>query len=170
MKKGNLYYLNGLTSTGKSSLLREMQARKSRIFYTLGFDLFEETLPEWCAADSRLYAQAIRAMYAAAKCLSDQGQEVFIDGLIMNIDGLEHHYEALKEIFAGYPLHIVSLTCAPEILRRRNLARGDRRENQSEEQYRITEHNLDSWLTLDTGSLSIAQCADLLLSKMAENE
>ena len=80
MKKGRIVYLSGLTSTGKSSIVKALQARTDCLWCALGFDLFEEALPVWAADDSALYAKAIRAMYAAAKSFSDQGLDVLIDG------------------------------------------------------------------------------------------
>lgn len=84
MQKGRIVYLSGLTSTGKSSIVKALQSRTDCLWCALGFDLFEETLPVWAADDSALYAKAIRAMYAAAKSFSDQGLDVLIDGLLMD--------------------------------------------------------------------------------------
>lgn len=84
MQKGRIVYLSGLTSTGKSSIVKALQSRTDCLWCALGFDLFEETLPVWAADDSALYARAIRAMYAAAKSFSDQGVDVLIDGLLMD--------------------------------------------------------------------------------------
>lgn len=88
MKRGRIVYLSGLTSTGKSSIVRALQARTDCLWCALSFDLFEETLPVWASTDDVLYAKAIRAMYDAAKSLSDQGLDVLLDGLVMNLPGL----------------------------------------------------------------------------------
>lgn len=161
-KLGNIIFLNGLTSASKSSILKELSTRKPLMFYTLGFDLFEETMPPWCADEDRAYAKAILAMYEAVKGFSKQGEDVFIDGLIMNIQGLEHHYDTLLRVFEGYPLKIVQVYCPLEILRERNLRRGDRREDQSYKQSLIAETAVEYWLRLDTSLHSIPECADLL--------
>ena len=169
-RQGRILYLNGLTSTGKTSIVRELQARKEHLFYALGFDLFEGTLPEWAADTDENYAGAILAMYAAARSLSEQGRDVLIDGLIMNIAGLERHDESLRRALAGCPLYLINVHCPMEILRQRNLARGDPRENQSLDQSRIAEKNIDYALALDTGVHSPSECADLLLAFLAERE
>jgi chloramphenicol 3-O-phosphotransferase len=91
----------------------------------LGFDLFEETIPEWAAEIHAYYANAIIAMYCAARSFSEQGQDVIIDGLVMNISGLEEHYKTMKEIFEGYPLKMVDIHCPLEICKQRNISRGD---------------------------------------------
>ena len=103
MQKGRIVYLSGLTSTGKSSIVKALQSRTDCLWCALGFDLFEETLPVWAADDSALYARAIRAMYAAAKSFSDQGLDVLIDGLLMDQPGLAPHGSAVEDISARTP-------------------------------------------------------------------
>lgn len=161
--KGTIIYLHGYSSTGKTSMCRELEARKKYAYYVLGFDLFEETIPEWSYTEAR-YSDAIIAMYHAARCLSDQGQDVIIDGLIMQMEGLEHHYDTLQEIFRGYPLKIINVHCPFDILRKRNLARGDRRANQSEVQSAKVLDDIAFDCCIDSGSHSIAECVDLLLA------
>lgn len=162
MKKGNIVYLSGLTSTGKSSICNEIENRKQYNYYLLGFDMFEETIPEWSYTDER-YAKAIIAMYHAAKSLSEQGQDVIIDGLIMKLSGLENHYLLLKELFNGYPLKVIDVFCNMEILRKRNIARGDRRENQSEQQKLKVDNDIKYFFHIDSGIHSVKECVDLLI-------
>ena len=162
---GNIIYLNGLTSTGKSSMIKELISRKENMFFVLGFDMFEETIPEWAYTDE-YYSNAIIAMYHAARSLSEQGHDVIIDGLIMKMKGLEHHYDTLTKLFEGCPLKIIDVHCSFEVLRQRNIARGDRRENQSIEQSKIAEKNISYFYSIDSGSNSIAQCVDLLLNQI----
>ncbi|WP_167958015.1 phosphotransferase-like protein [Anaerosporobacter faecicola] len=165
---GDIIYLSGLTSTGKSSMIKELTSRKKQMFFVLGFDMFEETIPEW-AYTQEYYSNAIIAMYHAARSLSEQGHDVIIDGLIMKMKGLEHHYEELTKIFEGYPLKIINVHCSFEVLRQRNIARGDRRENQSMEQSKFVEENIPYYYSIDSERNTIAQCVDLLLSKITKS-
>ena len=161
MRKGTIIFLNGLTSTGKTSICEELAGRELYSFFVLGFDMFEETIPDWSYTDER-YAKAIIAMYHAARSFSDQGQDVIIDGLIMKIPGLENHYEIIKQIFEGYPLKIIDVFCSMEILRQRNIERGNRRENQSLEQSKHLENNVDFLFQIDSGKYSVKECVDML--------
>lgn len=163
---GNIVFLNGLTSSGKTSIINEIVARKTNMFFVLGFDLFEETIPEWAADIPAYYANAIIAMYYGARSFSEQSQDVIIDGLVMNISGLEEHYKVLKEIFKGYPLKMVDIHCPLDICRQRNISRGDRRENQSFEQDKIAEKDIQYDLSIDTSLHTVKESADLLLSKI----
>ncbi len=160
---GRIFYLSGLTSTGKTSIINELVSRREWRFCVLGFDMFEEAIPQWAYSDSA-YSDAIRAMYHAARSLCRSGHDVIIDGLIMNLPGLEQHYTALKEILEGCPLRLIRLICSPEELRRRNENRGDRRFEQSEAQAKFEEQSANYELTLNTETTSIKQCADILLA------
>ena len=162
MEKGKIVFLSGLTSTGKTSICKELEKRKKYSDFVVGFDLFEETIPEWSYTEER-YAKAIIAMYHAARCLADQGQDVIIDGFIMNFHGIDHHYALLKGIFKGYPLKIIDVHCDMDTLRRRNIERGDRRENQSETQRLRVDKDVIYDHHIDSGVYSIGECADLLV-------
>lgn len=170
MKRGRIVYLSGLTSTGKSSIVRALQARMDCLWCALSFDLFEETLPVWASTDDALYAKAIRAMYDAAKSLSDQGLDVLLDGLVMNLPGLAPHYRAVEETFAGYPLTLVQAACPLDELRRRNIARGDRRPEQSEQQAKLVDPGAKYDLVLDTSARTPEQCAQALLDALRQRE
>ena len=83
----------------------------------------------------------------------------------MNISGLEEHYKVLHEIFCDYPLEIVEIYCPLEICRQRNIARGDRRENQSERQYEIMEKNISYSYSIDTSVITTEECAEIIINK-----
>ncbi len=167
MEKGNIVFLNGVTSSGKTSIVKELSRRNDILFFNLGYDLFEETIPEWAVGENDNYAIAILAMYEAAKGFSDQGQDVLIDGLIMNMPGLTNHYQRVKAIFEHYPLQIVHVYCPFDICRKRNIIRGDRRIDQSERQWEIAEKNIDYRLVLDTSELTVDDCADIIIKTFA---
>ncbi len=167
--KGEIIFLNGYTSTGKTSMCRELIARERYAFYVLGYDMFEEAIPEWSFTEAR-YSDAIIAMYYAARSLSEQGHDVIIDGLIMQMEGLEHHYDTLQDIFEGYPLKIIDVHCPFEILRERNIARGDRRVNQSEVQSTKVVDDIDFYCSIDSGKHTVAECVDLLLETVKLQE
>lgn len=163
MRKGRIIFLNGVTSTGKTSIVNEIFTREGELYYALSYDLFEETIPVWAVDEGTHYSEAIIAMYYAACGFSSQGRDVLIDGLIMNLPGLEEHYKKLKQIFEGYPLEIVEVYCPLEICRKRNIERGDRAENKSEIQMEVMEKNIPYNYTIDTSRHSVIECADLIL-------
>lgn len=163
--KGKIIYLNGVTNAGKTSIVKELQSRKDVFFYAVSFGMFEETIPKVHVEEEIYYGEAITAMYYSAKMFSKLGRYVLIDGLIMNISGLEEHYKVLHEIFRDDPLEIVEIYCPLEICRQRNIARGDRGENQSERQYEIMEKNISYSYSIDTSVITTEECAEIIINK-----
>lgn len=164
MGKGKIIYLNGVTSSGKTSIVNAIQSRKDVIFYAVSFDMFEDTIPKMHVEENIFYSEAIIAMYYAAKKFSDLGRNVLIDGLIMNLTGLDEHYKKVQEIFIDYPLDIVEVYCPLEICKQRNIVCGDRGENQSERQYDIMEKDICYSYSVDTSIYSTDECAEIIIN------
>lgn len=165
MGKGKIVYLNGVSSSGKTSIVSTIQSRKDIFFYAVSFDMFEETIPAMHADEDIYYSESIIAMYYAAKKFSDFGRNVLIDGLIMNLTGLNEHYKKVQEIFHDYSLDIVEIYCPLEICKQRNIARGDRAENQSDCQSGIMEKNIKYSYSVDTSVYSTDECVEIIINK-----
>ena len=110
MDKGKIIFLNGVTSSGKTSIVEALQER-------------EEIKP---------------------------------------------HYEQLKEILRDNPLDIVEVYCPLEICRQRNIDRGDRYENQSQEQFELMAENIKYSMRVDTSVMSSAECAEAVVKTLFE--
>ena len=168
MEKGNIIFLNGVTSSGKTSIVEALQAREDHFFYVVANDLFQETVGErWLRKNYWKYlSEAIIMMYHTARLFSDMGKDILIDGVIVEQQEITPHYEKIKEIFAGYPLKIVEVACPLEICRRRNIARGDRYETQSEEQAAIMAKSIEYCMTVDTSIHTSEECAEQIMQRL----
>lgn len=170
MERGKIIFLNGLTSAGKSSAAKAMRAMSGEIFYTLSNDTFHGMV-SWRHFDGRywqLVAHTITAQYYAARGMADAGFNVIIDGMLLDLDEYEQlfgmrHFDLFREIFEGFEPVTVDLVCPLDELRRRNIARGDRGENQSAEQNEMMTRPLTLDLVLDTSVLSPEECAAAIL-------
>ena len=92
----------------------------------------------------------------------EAGNGVIIDHVITS----ERIFEQLKEALTAYPLRTVRVTCPPEILRRRELDRGDRCPGSAEasDRYLYPKEGYD--LTVDTGTVPPADNAALILDRL----
>ena len=165
MKKGRIIYLNGVTSSGKTSIVEALQARRDVFFYVVANDLFQEMIGEdYLKEDYWKYlSEVIIMMYHTAKLFSDMGKNVIIDSILVEREGVAPHYERMKEILQDNPLDIVEVFCPPEICRQRNIDRGDRYETQSDEQAELMATGIQYSLRVDTSRFSPAECADAIL-------
>ncbi len=168
MEKGRILYLNGVTSSGKTSIVEALQARRDVFFYVVANDLFQEMIgEEYLKEDYWKYlGEVIILMYHTAKLFSDLGKNVLIDGILVERAGVSPHYAQLCGILRDNPLDVVEVYCPLEICRQRNIARGDRYETQSEEQAELMAKNIRYSLRVDTGSHSPEECAEQIIREL----
>ena len=165
MDKGRIVFLNGVTSSGKTSIVDALQARKDVFFYVVANDLFEEMVGEVYLRENywKYLGEVIIMMYHTAKLFSDMGKNVLIDGILVEREGVAPHYERLLDILSGNPLDIVEVFCPLEICRQRNIDRGDRYETQSEEQAALMAKDIRYSLRVDTSENTPEACAEEIL-------
>ena len=165
MSKGRIIFLNGVTSSGKTSIVEALQRREDIFFYVVANDLFQETVgEEYLRKDYWKYlSRAIILMYHTAKLFSDMGNHVIIDGILVERPEISPHYEQLKEILRENPLDIVEVSCPLDICRQRNIARGDRYESQSQEQQEMMAEQIDYSCRVETDKNSPDECAEQIV-------
>ena len=127
MEKGRIIFLNGVTSSGKTSIVEALQDREDIFFYVVANDLFQEMVGErFLRQDYWKYlSEVIIMMYHTAKLYSDMGKNVLIDGILVERKEIKPHYKQLLNILKDNPLDIVEVYCPPDICRQMNIARCD---------------------------------------------
>ena len=165
MYKGRIIFLNGVTSSGKTSIVEALQERDDVFFYVVANDLFQEMVGEKFLQENywKYLSEVIILMYHTAKLYSDMGKNVLIDGILVEREEIKPHYEQLIEIIKDNPLDIVEVYCPLEICRERNIARGDRFENQSKEQAELMAENIMYSMRVDTSVMSSTECAEAIV-------
>ena len=165
MKKGKIIFLNGVTSSGKTSIVDALQSRRDVFFYVVANDLFQEMVGEQYLQEDywKYLSEVIIMMYHTAKLYSDMGKNVIIDGILVERDEIRPHYGQLMEIMKDNPMDIVEVYCPLEICRQRNIERGDRYESQSDEQAELMCKDIRYRMRVDTSKLTAEECADEIL-------
>lgn len=165
MQKGKIIFLNGVTSSGKTSIVEALQNREDCFFYVVANDLFEQMVGERFLREDYWghLSRVILLMYRTAKMISDQGSHVLIDGILVERPEIAPHYEQLLSILKGNPLSIVEVACPLDVCRARNIARGDRYETQSEEQAAIMAQGIQYALRVETDKMSPEDCAEAIV-------
>ena len=169
MPKGTVLYLNGVTSSGKTTLAKALQQKADVNFYTFSNDTFQQMVnPKFLAQDYCKYlSEAIIHAYNTAKMMSDNGVNIIYDGMLLEMDGLKPHLEKLLTLFIDSPLKIIEIYCPLEICKQRNIQRGDRGANQSGEQNSIMAKNIKYDISVDTSRHSPEECAEIILNSIA---
>jgi len=172
MKKGKIIFLNGVTSSGKTSIVDALQERRDVFFYVVANDLFQEMVGEQYLQENywKYLSEVIIMMYHTAKLYSDMGKNVLIDGILVERDEIKPHYARLIEIMKDNPLDIVEVYCPLDICKQRNLERGDRYESQSEEQTELMNQDIVYSFRVDTSKYSPEECADQIINALCSNK
>lgn len=165
MSKGRIIFLNGVTSSGKTSIVEALQNREDCYFYVVANDLFQEMVGERFLRENywQHLSRVILLMYRTAKLFSDLGHDVLIDGILVERPEIAPHYKQLMDILAENPLSIVEVACPLDICRARNIARGDRYETQSEEQAVLMARDIQYAMTVHTDKNTPEECADAII-------
>ena len=158
MEKGRIIFLNGVTSSGKTSIVEALQERDDVFFYVVANDLFQEMVGEKFLRENywKYLSEVIIMMYHTARLYSDMGKNVLIDGILVEREEITPHYQQLTEILKNNPLDVVEVYCPLDICRKRNIIRGDRDEGK----------NIKYSLRVDTSLYSAAECADTIVKEL----
>lgn len=168
MKKGRIVFLNGVTSAGKTSIVDAIQERDDVFFYVVANDLFQEMVGDKYLREDywKYLSEVIIMMYHTAKLYSDMGKNVLIDGILVERDEIKPHYRRMLEIFKDNPLDVIEVYCPLDICRKRNILRGDRYENQSDEQHELMAKNIEYRMRVDTSRHSAEECAEMIIGEL----
>ena len=168
MQKGRIIFLNGVTSSGKTSIVEALQERDDIFFYVVANDLFQEMVGEKYLRDNywKHLSDVIIMMYHTAKLFSDMGKHVLIDGILVERPEIAPHYGQLREILRDNPLSIVEVACPLAVCRARNIARGDRYETQSAEQAALMAKDIRYAMTVHTDKNTPEECAEDIVRRL----
>jgi len=170
MDKGRIIFLNGVTSSGKTSIVEALQDREDCYFYVVANDLFEQMIGERFLREDywQHLSRVILLMYHTAKLFSDMGHDVLIDGILVEQPELAPHYQQMLDILGENPLSIVEVACPLDVCRERNIARGDRRAEQSHEQAAIMAKDIQYAMTVHTDQNTPEECAQAILRSIMQ--
>ena len=168
MNKGRIIFLNGVTSSGKTSIVEALQERDDIFFYVVANDLFQEMVGEKFLRENywKYLSEVIIMMYHTAKLYSNMGKNVLIDGILVEREEIKPHYQQLVEILKDNPLDVVEVYCPLDICRQRNIIRGDRYETQSDEQNELMAENIKYSFKVDSSLHSASECADMIVKEL----
>ena len=162
MKKGTIIYLEGVSSSGKTTLSRTLQSRLSEPFFWIANDSFLYIAPpkifENKAPFSFSKLELIRTN--TLKLYSDLGVGVIFDTVPA---GKSCIIEQFAQAFHECPVLYVGVTCPVEELRRRAKERGDRRSGLGESQLASMSSPDEYDIIVDTYANSTEECADKII-------
>lgn len=158
-------FLNGPSSSGKSSLALALQRRLDKPYLYLAEDMFFDTLPkrqlpreDYLRYGGRLYNGFTRSVRALIDCQN----RVIVDTVAWSLGSLSGFVEALwdRQVFA------IGLHCPLAVLEAREQARNNRSIGLARQQFDLVHKDALYNLEIDTSSMSSDACAEKIIQAM----
>ncbi len=175
MKPGTIIILNGPSSSGKTSILRELQNMLEEPFLEAGIDKFIWMLPKrylnrplWDdvlgkADTAGQYGhQLVTGMHRAIEVLSLSGLNVLADHVLVE----ESWRRDCAVRFGRLPAFLVGIRCPLEVLEEREKERRDRTLGQARLQYGVIHEPGFYDVEVDTSRNSVRECARLVAEQL----
>ena len=173
--------LNGVGSSGKSSIAKALQKIAGKPFLHVQMDDFFAMLPEALQDHPDGFAfgeisengkplvvikagpageRALRGMRHAVAAMAAQGNNLIVDDVM-----LENEPEEYAALLSGFETYFVGVFAPLEVLEARERQRGDRLTGLARWQYERVHRGRKYDLEIDTGSFGPVDCATLIKEK-----
>jgi chloramphenicol 3-O-phosphotransferase len=164
MKKGIVIWLNGVSSSGKTTLTRVLQRKLEEPFFWIANDTFCDMIPEklWDIDQPDAEYQALSMLNYTVRLFSDMGKNVIVDHVMLNTQKNNLLKESVNLLY-DYPVLFVHVVCPVDELRRREKERGDRSIGQAESQLSILNPQDVYDITVDTYMQTPEECANRII-------
>jgi chloramphenicol 3-O phosphotransferase len=183
MRQGNIIFLNGTSSSGKTVISKTLQEIMDEYYIHTGLDHYLERIPERMnvlsdgnnpsSADGFLWVvpegdkrvseirigpggfRVLKGMYHAAAALASTGNDLILDDVIFDAEVLQ---EAVNTLHT-FKVLFVGVRCPLEVAEKRERERGDRMVGLVKSDYdRVHTHGIYDF-EVDTSTLSPMECA-----------
>jgi chloramphenicol 3-O phosphotransferase len=159
----DIIWANGTSSSGKTTLAKELQALLDDHFLHVCFDTFYQMLPArfkpTTPADSKHGERVHLGFEYSIPALAKAGNRLIVDYPFHYADSLPR----CLDLVSGYTLLYVGVFCPIEVLEQREVARGDRKIGLSRYQAPRVHLNSEYDVEIETHELSPNQAAQKVL-------
>ena len=187
---GRIVLLNGTSSSGKTTLVRALQAILPEPWLEIGIDRFVFSLPtqyldqpllsevfRYVRPDGRadgpfrietgpLGQRLVLGMHATAAALADQGLNVIVDHVLLEDGWLAD----CRTRWAGFDVLVVGVRCPLGVIVERERNRQDRTIGQAEAQFHVVHRHGGYDLEVDTSQVSPEQAAAAIAAALKDRE
>jgi chloramphenicol 3-O phosphotransferase len=165
MNKGKIILLNGVSSSGKSTLSKEL-IKKLPDYFHYSIDVFDTIIEKMEDREEQrlIPIPTEHFFHRTIAMFSDKGVNLIVDQILHNDDTSKDCYETLKD----YPVFFVGVHCPLSELEKREKERGDRMVGQAKAQLNYVHQQGEQYdIEVDTG-LKIDSSVDDIVLKLAE--
>jgi chloramphenicol 3-O phosphotransferase len=161
MHKGKIIFLNGVSSSGKSTLSKEL-VRKLPDYFHFSVDDFD-CIIEKMEDREREHLIPVPTEYFYHRTItmfSDKGVNLILDHILHD----EFTTKDCLEVLRDYPVLFVGVHCPLEEIERREEARGDRHLGQARSQLKFVHQQKECYdIEVDTFNESLEVCSERII-------
>jgi len=169
-RTGKVIFLNGTSSSGKTTIAKELQKVFQEPYLHVSLDAFLLQLPETFLMNRERFIQELPLLLAgfhsSCAAIARTGNNIIIDTVLQEqcwVTPCVRAFEDLKVVF-------VAVRCSIETLESREKARGDRSVGMARYQYdRVHSHGVYD-LEVDTSIMSLETCISTILKYVQSEE
>ena len=170
--------LNGVSSSGKTTIARSLQRILPASWLLLGIDDLIRAMPNEALEDGSLlhigetgrvdvgpgWRDLEASWYVGVAAIVSSGTGVIVDEVFL---GGRKSQERLRAAFGAHSVLWVGVTCDIEVARAREALRPDRVPGMAEHQMAIVHEGVAYDVTIDTSHASPDSCAATILSRVS---
>jgi len=157
---GHVIVLNGTSSSGKTTLAREIQSTSDDVYLYCALDAFWDMTPFHIPAGSKNFPTMKLAMAKSVKALAETGHNVVVDIVFCG----QKTYQEFITVLEGIHMTLVKVECPLAELEARELARGDRAIGLAKRQLDPVHQDVLYDITVNTFENSTELCIELIMS------
>ncbi|CAM5209016.1 Chloramphenicol 3-O phosphotransferase OS=Ureibacillus acetophenoni OX=614649 GN=SAMN05877842_11527 PE=4 SV=1 [Ureibacillus acetophenoni] len=167
MEKGLIIVLNGVSSSGKTSLANEL-TKLLPDFFTFSIDDYDIVIEKMEDRENNrlIPIETEYFYYKNVAMFADRGVNLILDQIIHDTTTMHTFYETLKD----YSVLFVGVHCSPEELIKREQLRGDRRIGLAISQLEFVHKQEVYDIEVNTGIQSTAECAKEIVNRLSSSE
>jgi chloramphenicol 3-O phosphotransferase len=166
--------LNGVSSSGKTSIARILQRTLDAPYFQVSIDAFEDMLPErygegGAFAWEAIFPRMLGGFHRSIAALASAGANLIVDHVMVHREGWASTLADCLTVLEPFPVYFVGVRCSLDEAKRREQARGDRYIGTAERQFPLTHrHNLYD-IEVDTTDTSPDACAERIRAFIAHH-
>src|SRR6476661_4676445 len=184
--RGRIIVINGTSSSGKTTLVRALQAAMPDLWLEMGIDRFAYALPgrvnglpawpllfAYVRPDGRsdgpftiettaLGNRFIAGLHATVAALAGSGLNVIVDHVVLEPEWVAE----MRRLWAPFEVLFVGVRCPLDVILQREREREDRTIGQAEAQFDVVHRRTSYDVEVDTSVLSPAEAVSRILAAL----
>ena len=168
-------FLNGVSSSGKTSIAKALQSRLPDPYLHMQLDSFEDMVPDrydeaGAFAWEVMFPNLLSGFHHSIAALASAGNNLIVDHVMVYREGWHSSLIECAYLLMPFRAYLFGVQCDLAELERREIARGDRFIGTAARQFAPVHHYGTYDLQVDTTHNSAQTCATQILEFVAINE